>query len=336
VETPPPDAFAEHDLVGALAEHWRLPDLGVRYLPKGMGSYQWRADVAGRPAYVVKVDDLDQKPWLGDRRPETFARLSAGYGAARDLEHDAGLRFVVGPLATAGGAVTVRLTDQHSMAVFPFVAGRAGRWGDPLTPARRVDMLALLAELHAATPPVHRDVLRPPLALAERPQLDAALDALGSPWRGGPLADAARDALAAHADAVRARLARLDELAAALAASAEDRRVVTHGEPHPGNLIETTAGLCLIDWDTVAAALPERDLWMLDDGSAGSFTAYERATGRAVDPAAVELHRLAWTLSDIASFATMFRAPHGRTTWLEAKWAGFLGLLAGAPSAPYG
>jgi spectinomycin phosphotransferase len=30
--------------------------------------------------------------------------------------------------------------------------------------------------------------------------------------------------------------------------------VVTHGEPHPGNLIQTSAGLVLIDWDTVAVA----------------------------------------------------------------------------------
>jgi spectinomycin phosphotransferase len=39
--------------------------------------------------------------------------------------------------------------------------------------------------------------------------------------------------------------------------------VVTHGEPHPGNILRAAGGLYLIDWDTVGLALPERDLWMV-------------------------------------------------------------------------
>lgn len=39
--------------------------------------------------------------------------------------------------------------------------------------------------------------------------------------------------------------------------------VVTHGEPHPGNVIRTSHGLRIIDWTTVQMAPPERDLWML-------------------------------------------------------------------------
>ena len=37
--------------------------------------------------------------------------------------------------------------------------------------------------------------------------------------------------------------------------------VITHGEPHPGNLLRTLTGLRLIDWDMIALARPERDLW---------------------------------------------------------------------------
>src|SRR5258708_5242946 len=32
--------------------------------------------------------------------------------------------------------------------------------------------------------------------------------------------------------------------------------VITHGEPHPGNLLRTRAGLCLVDWDMTALARP--------------------------------------------------------------------------------
>ena len=43
--------------------------------------------------------------------------------------------------------------------------------------------------------------------------------------------------------------------------------VVTHGEPHPVNVMQTDAGRVLIDWDTVAIAPPERDLWMVICGT---------------------------------------------------------------------
>jgi hypothetical protein len=32
----------------------------------------------------------------------------------------------------------------------------------------------------------------------------------------------------------------------------------------------------------------------------------------------------------------MFRSPHQQTRWLDQKWNGFLRLLGGTPSAPYG
>jgi spectinomycin phosphotransferase len=91
----------------------------------------------------------------------------------------------------------------------------------------------------------------------------------------------------------------------------------------------------LVDWDTVALARPERDLWMLDDGRPGSLRLFEELTGRTVSEPAVRFYRLAWTLSDIASFVDMFRSPHQETQWLGRKFAGLQRLLAGEPSAPY-
>ena len=37
--------------------------------------------------------------------------------------------------------------------------------------------------------------------------------------------------------------------------------MITHGEPHPGNILRSRGRLLLIDWDTAGVALPERDLW---------------------------------------------------------------------------
>jgi spectinomycin phosphotransferase len=88
-----------------------------------------------------------------------------------------------------------------------------------------------------------------------------------------------------------------------------DPLVVTHGEPHPGNVIVTARGIVLIDWDTVGLAHPERDLWMFADED-GLLAHYTRITGRAVDPRAIALHDLGWTIADLAVNLHDLRSPH--------------------------
>src|SRR5207249_2255628 len=80
--------------------------------------------------------------------------------------------------------------------------------------------------------------------------------------------------------------------------------------PHGGNLIRTEDGLCLIDWDTVALAPPERDLWMLDDGTDAGLQAYTETTGHAIDRSGLDFYRLAWLVTDVAAFTTALRRPH--------------------------
>ncbi len=72
------------------------------------------------------------------------------------------------------------------------------------------------------------------------------------------------------------------------------------------------------------------------DGDDGALDYYTELTGRAFDRAAIEFYGLAWTLSDVASFTALFRAEHVRTGWTELKWNGFVHLLQGGASAPYG
>lgn len=336
MDTPPPETFSDRDLLVAVTAHWELRADSVRYVPKGAGSYHWMVATRGHPRYFVTVDDLDTKPWISDQRQAAFEGLRNAYDTARVLENDAGLPLVVGPLWTSDGSVIVRLSDQYAVTVFPFVEGATGHWGDQVRHEFRAALLRQLAALHQATGDVAAPIAVRPLDLPERPLLTAALDALDWPWRGGPLAEPARHALAEHAGTVTGWLAELDGLARSLPAARQEHLVVTHGEPHPGNLIMTGQGLRLIDWDTTALALPERDLWMLDDGSADAFGPYTEVTGRSVNDTAVRFFRLAWTLSDIASFADMFRSPHQQTRWIDRKWSGFLQLLDGAPPAPYG
>jgi Predicted choline kinase involved in LPS biosynthesis len=117
----------------------------------------------------------------------------------------------------------------------------------------------------------------------------------------------ARRLLRAHAGRIEGWLTELDRLGAH---AGRGEWVVTHGEPHPGNLIRTAAGLRLVDWDTVRLGPPERDLWLVTDDPE-LLGAYTRATGRPIDPGALELHRLRWRLADIAEVVDTLRRPHG-------------------------
>lgn len=335
MDTPPPATFDERDLLRALWRGWSLQADELRYVPKGAGSYHWLADVLGSPTHFITVDDLETKPWIGRERDGTFEGLGLAYEAAWALHHEVGLAWVVPPLRRADGSVVLRLSDRYSMAVFPFMEGCAGTWGDPLTGPARDALLQELARLHQATRRLRVPLARRQLDLPERPLLTAALAALHRPWGGGPFSEPARRALSAHAEDVGHRLEVLDDLARTLEETG-GAEVVTHGEPHPGNLVRTVDGLRLIDWDTVALARPERDLWMLDDGSTGVLGLYEDLTRRAISPTAIAFYRLAWALSDIASFASMFGSPHEETEWTHEKWSGFVGLLEGAPPTPYG
>jgi spectinomycin phosphotransferase len=103
-----------------------------------------------------------------------------------------------------------------------------------------------------------------------------------------------------------------DRLAADVA-SRHGEWVVTHGEPHTGNLMRTGDSRVLVDWDTVALAPPERDLWMVVGDTAAEAALYADATGREVDDAALRFYRLLWDLKDIAEWLNVLRAPHGET-----------------------
>jgi spectinomycin phosphotransferase len=188
----------------------------------------------------------------------------------------------------------------------------------------------MLAALHRADPAAVR-LPRVPTGLSWRGDLETALAGLGQPWTGGPYAEPARALLAGAAGPVRRHLETVDRRAHAITCAPEP--VITHGEPHPGNVIRLPAGpadggLMLIDWDTVGLAPPERDLWLVAAESGDELRRYTELTGRPVDPAAVEFYRLRWALDDLSCFVRDLRAPHRRTPGAEDNWAGLEAAIA--------
>jgi spectinomycin phosphotransferase len=322
------------ELAGVVRREWRLAVGRLDYLPEGGGAYHWVARATDGRRWFVTCDDLDTKPWLGTDRDAVFAGLLAAYGAAMDLR-TAGVDFVVAPSPTRSDEPAIRVDDGHGLAVFPYVAGDPGRWGQAMEPDDRRRLVRLLAELHRSERMVVPALRRRGLEVPGRQSLDAALQSLDRPWDGGPLSEAARRQLASHAEGIADRLAVLDRLASAVD-SRGGEAVITHGEPHPGNLIRARDGFALVDWDTVAAARPERDLWMLDDSTGEARAAYHHLSGRALDPLALAAYRLLWALTDIAAFTIQLWSPHQQNPDTEHALSALRRTLTGQEPSPYG
>ena len=204
-----------------------------------------------------------------------------------------------------------RVGLRHSIALFPLVEAGPSEWRE-YEAAERAAVVALLAELHRATPVAASVSAKVGVDLPGRRHLEAGLRELNQTWVGGPYAEPAREALADHADGVAEALASADRLAADVA-SRDGEWVVTHGEPHAGNVMRAGERYQLVDWDTVALAPPERDLWMVLGDTPAEADSYAEATGRRVDDVAVDFFRLAWDLKDIAEYLNALRSPHGDT-----------------------
>jgi spectinomycin phosphotransferase len=203
------------------------------------------------------------------------------------------------------GDVLRRLTPPYVVSVFPMLDGDAGDFG-PHRPDDLPEMVELLTTLHRVTAAVADLAPRGDLRLPGRRELHAALRDLGRPWTAGPRAEPARKLLARSTGLVRTWLSEFDRLAEVVRENGS-AWVVTHGEPHPGNVLQTAAGPRLLDWTTVRIAPPERDLWML----AHMLGADPADLGIAVSPEAVAFYRRLWVLADVAAFLTDLRSPHG-------------------------
>lgn len=292
--------LSDDELLTAL-RRFGITNATASYVPVGFGDHHWA------------VADADGNRWftsVADLRHKDFTALRQAMDTALALAQR--LPFVVAPL-TAGASTVVELGDRFALSVFPHVDGDAGEFGHPVSDPD--DVIDLVAALHGAPPPAGTPVA--PVDVPARPALTEE-----RPWHGGPYAGAARELLAEHSGLIAARLAEFDELAERISGA---RQVVTHGEPHPGNLIRTDTGYRLIDWDTAGLAVPERDLAVLPGDC--DLTRYSALTGHVPDAAALRLYRLRWILEDLAWFVELFRGPHERTPDVESSWRYFTGTL---------
>ncbi len=315
-----PAELADSDVAEALARGWALPASEVEYAAVGFGSHHWRAAV-GDEQWFVTVDDLEScRRHAHDSYDDAAQRLSAALNVARSLR-DFGLDFVVAPVLTLAGQVLQPIDGRFVTALYPHVDGETHAWGAYPTRNDRLEVLDRVVSVHRATAGVSTAAVLDDFAIPGRDELDGLVSGECPDWGPGPYAEIARDLLCRHRDAVAHILADYDVLAADVAGRFE-RSVLTHGEPHRANTINTVTGVVLIDWDTALLAPPERDLWSLIDEDPTIADEYSRRTGVEIDDAALRLYRLWWDLCETSLYTAQFRAPHGDTDDTRVAWDG--------------
>jgi len=311
----------------ALADGWALRPASAAYLPVGGGGHHWCvADTAGA-TFFVTVDDLDGRDWLGGNRDDVLDGARRALTTAVALHGQAGLPFVVAPLVGNDGSVVARMGSRYAISMYPFLDGTSFAFGPYTDPSLRARVLGMLTALHTATPVVAAVAPDRAPRVGHREALDAFLHDPRRPWDAGPFSWPAWQSLAGHAAALSAVVGAFDRLVEATA-PARQALVVTHGEPHPANVMAVDGELVLIDWDTVGLAPPERDLWLVIGAASQEACDYEAATGRRIDDGAMTLYRLRWYLDDIASAIHLFANRHDRTEDTERWWQGLAARLA--------
>ena len=319
----PPDGLPEDLLVAVLTRGWGLAVTGLAYRPVGWGSHHWEITDARGGRWFATADELENKRHTRtESLAGALARLQASLATAVALR-EAGLDFVVAPVAARDGAPLARAGEGFAVALYPWVDGQSFDWGSFPGPEHRQAVLDMLVAIHAAPPAAARLALADDLAIPHRDQLDAALaetGTAGTSTRGGaggsggvgPYAGPLASLMASHAGPLRAALDIFDQQRSHELAEPA-RPVVTHGEPHPGNTMLAAGRWLLIDWDTVLLAPPERDLWSLDPGDGSVLAAYAAATGVTPRTELLELYRRRWDLADVAVDVSRFRRPHQGT-----------------------
>ncbi len=316
----------------ALEVGWELGGIALAYRPVGFGSQHWAATHPDGRRWFVTVDD-HRGGRMGMAEADSVDGLDRAFRVAAALHDRAGLTFAVGPIPAVDGRAVHRVgSARWSVALFPHLDAEPLGSGGASPTAERDEVLGLLARLHAVPVGLVAGLARTDdLAIGRRAELDDALGDLDRPWDTGPFAEPTRHLLAANAMDLRRALIGHDARAAALTG---DRSgwVITHGEPHAGNILRGAAGdLSLIDWDTVAIGPRERDLWLFDDPDGGSdWSAYleTAAAGVAtVSADAIRTYRAWWDLTDISEFVAGFRQPHDASETMTASWGYLRGYL---------
>jgi hypothetical protein len=306
----PPTGLSDGALEDAIEQAWSVDVASLEYRPVGFGSHHWVATDNQGLRHFVTADELSPESRIGDEVSALGLHLRSAFAAATDLRAF-GCSFVVAPITSRADDPFVQFNG-YAVSLYPFIEGHSFTFEESFGEAERDQVLEIVVALHgvpitAIRPPAEDEFVIPWLD-----QVDRSRHHGSEGGSNGPHAAAASQLLIDNEAEIRRLIGRYRTLVAQYLRD-PGPVVVTHGEIHPGNVMVTSNGWVIVDWDTVLVAPPERDLWRLAQGGGSVLRAYADATGTAPNERLVDLYGIRWDLAEIASFAAEFRKPHENT-----------------------
>ena len=303
-------AIADSDLGAALEAGYGITVNELTFTPLGNDSAAWtyRASASDGRRWFVKVRRSIQPAWV--LVPQLLAA--------------AGRSDVLAPIVTRDGRPWVEI-GRWSVLVYPFVEAPSGlRAAFDLERWRLLGSFA--ARLHATTLPagladlLPREDFRPKRTemarYVDRHVRRAArgLDRDGAAGnRPDELASEVMTFWTAHRPTIASLVRRAEELGAEIRSSAAAdpaRFVPCHADLHIGNVLVVENGICVVDWDEVMLAPPERELMFVRGSAVATLTTDAEATAfedgygsAAADPTLIAFYRIDWAIQDFADFA---------------------------------
>ncbi len=303
----PPTAISDGDVGRVIKEAWGVSVVSLEYRPVGFGSHHWLAADEVGVRHFVTVDELSAQSRTGNEISALGFHFRRALEAASDLRAF-GCAFVVAPIPTMADDPFVQFNG-YAIALYPFIEGQSFSSEESFGEVQRDRILELVVALHnvpvaAIRAPVPDDFVVPWLD-----RLDRSVHQGKEGGSTGPYAASASQFLIDNEAGIRRLRTRYRTLVAQYS-SDPGPVVVTHGEIHPGNVMLTSKGWVIVDWDNVLVAPPERDLWRLSQGGASELGAYAEATGTTPHQWLFDLYRSRWDLAEIASFTAALQRPH--------------------------
>jgi hypothetical protein len=305
-----PTAISRGDVERLIKEAWGVSVVSLEYLPVGFGSHHWLAADEQGVRHFVTVDELSADSSTGNEISKLGFLLRRALEAASDLR-EFGCDFVVAPIPTMADSLFVQF-NSYVIALYPFIEGQVFSLEESLGEVQRDQILRLVVVLHTVPVTAIRAPAADDFVVPWLDELDCSVRQGKQGGSIGPYAAIASQLLIDNEAGIRRLRARYRALVAQYL-SDPGRVVVTHGEIHPGNVMLTSKGWTIVDWDTILVAPPERDLWRLARGGVSELRAYAEATGTSPDQRLIDLYRSRWDVAEIASFAAVFRKPHEDT-----------------------
>ncbi|MER7014994.1 phosphotransferase [Saccharopolyspora sp. NPDC000359] len=280
------------ELLALAAEQFGVRAPAAEFVPRGEDSWAYRIG----PLWVSVRRDLD-------------GHHPAAYEAAWQL-HQAGLEFVVAPLAGADGRV-VHHVGGHPVVVFPHLDAVALPTSAADLDGHRSQVQDMVGLLHRSTVDADLPLPREDFTLPFAERMDRALRAAtGEMPSRGPYGNAVREVVLRNHHALESVRRTVTEVGESCA-GAGVAPVLTHGDPSPDNVIVHRGRLFVVDWGGLTWAPPERDWYNV----ARTFGSAPPGRDDVVD-----FYRIRRILSEITEYVGRFAHPHSGDADDQAMW----------------